>query len=185
LYKDFKYFLNATSAEIDTKLERLDSKLEKYSKHHSTFQFAKYKYLHRKAGKTQLKSVLKDSIFYFTTRMEPDDSNSELQKALRNLLLPSYDGYGLAFTLLEFLTFVYPSVTNRVQEARFNAVLKSRISNRGTPYTDEQITQIRNSLNSLVEVLEPMADLRVKRRMNIHTAVERMEVIVKEFHARM
>ena len=187
LYNDFKYFLNATSAEIDAKLDRreMDSKLEKYSKHHSRFQFAKHQYLHRKAGKSQLKSLLKDSIFYFTTHMDPDDSKSELKEALRNLLLPSYDGYGLAFTLLEFLTFVYPSVTNRVQEAGFSAVLKSRISNKGAPYTDEQITQIRNSLHSLVDLLEPMADLHVQRRMNIHTAVERMEAIVKEFHARM
>ena len=187
LYKDFKYFINATSAEINTKLAKreIDSKLEKYSKHHLKFQFAKPQYLNRKAKKSQLKSALKDSIFYFTTCMDPDDSNSELQKALGNILLPSYDSYGLAFTLLEFLTFVYPSVTIRVQEERFSASLKSRISNNGIPYTDEQIIQIRTSLHSLVEVLEPMADLRVQRRMNIHTGVERMEAIVKEFHARM
>ena len=188
LYADFKNFLNASDAEIDTMLESrsIDSKLEKYAKHHSAFQFAKSKYLNRKAGKSALKSVLKNASFYFTTRMDPDDSKSELQKELRKLLLPSYDGYGLAFTLLEFLTFVYPTSTNRVQEARFSATLKSRISNKGTPYTDDQITQIRTSLHRLVfEVLEPMAELRIQRRMDIDSAVERMEAIVKEFHAHM
>ncbi len=188
VYEDFKDFLNASDAEINTMLELhdIDSQLEKYVKHHSVFQFAKSKYLNRKAGKSELKSILKTAIFYFTTRMDPDDPESELQKELRTILLPSYDGYGLAFTLLEFLTFVYPTATNRVQEDIFNEVMKSRISNQGTSYTDDQITQIRTSLHRLVfEVLEPMAELRIQRRMDIHTAVERMEAIVKEFHARM
>ena len=115
-----------------------------------------------------------------------DDSNEELQKELRTTLLPSYDGYGFAFTMLEFIGFVYPTTVIRAQEPRFDASLARRITNKGTPYTAAQITAIRETMHRFVfEVLKPMADLRIRRRMNIHTAVERTQVIIKEFHERV
>ena len=188
LYKKFKEFLNASPIEIDTLLNsgEIDSQLEKYVKRHTRFRFTAPDYLDRSATKSDIKDAMKDSIFYFTTRLDVDDSKADLQKQLRAALLPSYDGYGFAFTMLEFLGFVYPTTTIRVQQARFDASLAGRISNQGTPYTAAQITAIRETIHKLVfEVLEPMADLRIRRRMDIHTAVERTQAIRKDFHERL
>lgn len=188
LYENFKEFLNASRDEVNALLasREIDKQLDKYEKHHTRFRFAEPAYLDRKASKSDIKAALKDSIFYFTTRLDVDDSESNLQEELRSALLPSYDGYGFAFTMLEFLGYVYPTTTIRVQNARYDASLASRISNAGAPYTAAQITAIRETIHRLVfEVLEPMANLRIQRRMDIHTAVERMQVILKEFQARM
>jgi hypothetical protein len=188
LYEKIKEFLNASPAEIDRLLSsrEIDSQLEKYKKHHTRFKFAEPDYLDRKAAKGDIKAALKDSIFYFTTRLDVDDSKAELQKELRTALLPSYDGYGFAFTMLEFLGFVYPTTTIRAQQSRFDASLAGRITNEGTPYTAAQITVIRETIHRLVfEVLEPMADLRIRRRMDVHTAVERTQALMKEFHEHM
>lgn len=188
LYEDFKEFLNASPADVDALLasREIDTQLDKYAKHHTAFRFAQPEYLDRKASKGVIKAALKNSIFYFTARLDVDDSNEELQEELRTALLPSYDGYGFAFTMIEFLGFVYPTTIIRVQQPRFDASLGSRISNNGAPYTEPQITCIRETIHRLVfEVLEPMANLRIQRRMDIHTAVERTQAIIKEFHARM
>jgi serine/threonine protein kinase len=185
LYKDCKEFLNASQPEVDALLDshKLDIELTKYAKHHSAFRFAEPRFLNRNASKAELKAALKDSIFYFTTQFDVDESSAVLKKELRNALLPSYDGYGFAFTMLDFIGFVYPSTTIRVQDPRFDTGLKSRINDKGDPYTDAEITHIRTALHRLVfEVFEPMAELRFQRRMDIHTAVERAEAIIDSFH---
>lgn len=185
LYTKFKEFLNASTTKVDEMLSSrtIDSQLHKYEKHHNGFQFAQPQYLDRKANKSNIKAALKDSIFYFTTNLDVTDSNERLQQYLRAALLPSYDGYGFAFTILEFLGYVYPTTTIRAQQARrFNASLASRISNEGESYTDAQITIIRETIHKLVfEVLEPMVELRIRRRMDIHTAVEHVQVLINEF----
>jgi hypothetical protein len=188
LYTKFKKFMNAPPADLNVLLDRheIDSQLDKYEKRHTAFRFAQPQYLDRKASKSDIKSALKDSIFYFASHLDSEDSGLSLQKELRAALLPSYDGYGFAFTMLEFLGFVYPTTTIRVRQSRLDASLATRISNEGEPYTDTQIATISQTIHRLVfEVLEPMVDLRIRRRMGIHDAVERVQSIIKEFRVDM
>lgn len=186
MYHRIKEFLNTDDPDELFEIREIDSEIEKYADHHEKFPFVDRNYLNRKATKKDIQSALKDSLFYLTTRLDIEDSNEALQAELRRLLHPSYDGYGFAFTMLEFISYVYPTVIIRVQKPHYDEHLKSRITNEGEPYTDLQINVIRTTLHRLVfEVLAPMADLCIQRRISIFDAIERASAIINEFEERM
>lgn len=193
LYNRFKELLQATKdgdeRTIHAILESKDvgERIAKYVEHHDKFEFARSESLNRIFSKSDLITALKQDLRFYATHFDPSRlSASSLQAALRETLLPSFDGYGLAFSLLQFIAYVYPSVIQRIQKDKYDEALKSRISNGRKSYNNKQIRTIRTTLHRLVfEVLEPMISLHINERMMISTALEATRAIVKEFHATM
>lgn len=192
LYQHFKSLLEATrdrnEGAVDAIFasEDISKRMDKYVELHSELKIADPKSLHRSFSKADLIASLKDTLGLYAAHLDPSASNTFLQAALRETLLPSFDGYGLAFSLLDFLAHVYPSVLLRVQKSKYDAILQSRISNNHSPYSKKQIRTIRTSLHTLVfDVLGPMTSLRIQDRMNVETAVNETRAIVAEFHESM
>lgn len=182
LYKNIMFFMEATPAERDAEYESKEfhERLETYANHHSNFVFGKAEYLDRPVSMDDIKSALNDSIAYMKTLGVHDRAD------LRKLLLPNFDGYGFAFTLLEFLAYVYPSTLVRIQHDRYDSVLKDRIKDGSHKYKSREISIIRKTIHALVyDVLIHMVDLRLEHRLDIHQAVERAQSIIEEFHEDM
>lgn len=190
LYNDIKSLLESTKAghTINAIFESRDisERIDKYVEHHSEFEFANPENLNRTVSRAELILDLKKSLRFYATHLDATLSKDFLQTAMRETMLPSFDGYGLAFSLLEFLTHVYPPVMRRIQKDTYDESLKSRISDGRRAYSSEQIRTIRTTLHKLVfEVLEPMVSLRIQDRMMITDALEATRALVKEFHASM
>jgi serine/threonine protein kinase len=189
LYTHFKPLLQATKdgnqRAINTIFESADlsERIDKYVDHHSDFEITSADTLDRSISRNELIAQLKESLRFYATYLNPSWSKELLQKALRETLLPSFDSYGLAFSLLEFISHVYPSVTKRVQKDIFDTALRSRLRNGTRPYTNKQIRLIRTTLHELVfEVLEPMVNFQVKDRLMISDAFEKATEIVNKFN---
>lgn len=190
LYNDIKPLLESTKAgrTVNAIFETRDlsERIDKYVEHHSEFEFAKPEALNRSVSRAEFLIDLKQSLHFYATYIDASLSKHFLQTAMRETMLPSFDGYGLAFSLLEFLSHVYPPVTRRIQKDTYDESLTSRISNGHRPYSSKQIRTIRITLHKLVfEVLEPMVSLRIQDRMMITDALEATRALVKEFHASM
>jgi hypothetical protein len=192
LYNHFKQLLQATKDGDDRLVnaifesEDMLERITKYVEHHSEFEIARSDSLHRSLSVSDLITHLKNSLRFYVTYLDPSFSKEFLQTALRETLLPSFDGYGLAFSLLEFIAHVYPSVTKRVQKDIYTEALKSRLRNGRRSYSDSQIGAIRTTLHELVfEVLEPMVNLEVEGRMMISDALATTTKIVNKFQRLM
>lgn len=192
LYKDIKSLLEATKSgderTINTILNFRDTseRMDKYVEHHSEFEFAGPANLNRTVSRAELVLDLKHSLRFYATHVDGSVSKHFIRKAMRETMLQSFDGYGLAFSLLQFITHVYPPVTRPIQKDEYDESLKSRLSNGGRPYSSKQIRTIRTTLHKLVfEVLEPMISLRIQDRMMITDALEATRALVKEFHESM
>lgn len=182
LYNKIKFFLTASPEEVEREFNTYEmrKRMEKYVRHHSTFIYGPK--IDRIVTMDSLHSALRTSLFYFTTKFDVEDTNKNLQTELRKELLPVFDGYGFAFTILDFLAYTYPSVIEPIQKPEFDAVLASRLTHDGEPYSAVEIKTIRETLHKLVfEVLAPMADLQIQRRIPIDEAVHRVELLLAEF----
>jgi thiamine kinase-like enzyme len=183
IYEKFKFLLQAEPAELEYFFSSIQKRMEKYVKHHSTFIYLKP--LHQVLTLEGLQSAIRDTITYYSTRLDPSDTSAQLQAALRDDLLPVFDGYGFAFTILNFIAYVYPSVLEPVQKPEFDSVLARRLTNHGDAYTPAEITAIRETLHRLAfDVLLPMSDLRIQYRIPIDSAVEHAHTIISSFHGK-
>jgi len=85
---------------------------------------------------------------------------------------PTFDSFGLGIALLEFCVIVYPYGTD----------LKSRLTRNGEPLPDEEIALTESHIRRLYdEILLPMIDLQMKKRLTIELAVEKMEKLQEDF----
>jgi len=119
------------------------------------------------------------NIEFIRSKQTPGVTPNDKLELFRDLMTPSFDLYGLAFTLLEFMALVYPSSYNTFYNADF---LASRISMQGVPYSDDDIQLIQQTISSIVrDVLKPSISLELKHRPSIGQALAKMKEIVDNY----
>jgi serine/threonine protein kinase len=91
-------------------------------------------------------------------------------------IFPSFDSYGLGFTLLVFCEHVYP----------YKTPIGDKFKDQGLRYTAEEVAVIDVYLQKLYEsVLFPMTELRMEKRLDAHTAYITMKHVYEEFQTAM
>jgi len=85
----------------------------------------------------------------------------------------SFDSYGLAMSLDYLFRYVYPGD------------LKSRITNRGVPYTAAEIKVIEESVENMKGLFEKMIELEAKKRIEISQAHRDIKELFREYKAKI
>ena len=112
--------------------------------------------------------------------MDPTD-------AAKRVMLPTFDSYGLAITLLEFLIVVYtPRVfadelsTRTIDQLR-SELVSIGVTKRGVAYTAAELNTYAKALLSIVNtVLRPMALGYARNRIDIGEGLRRAQEIMTE-----
>jgi hypothetical protein len=93
---------------------------------------------------------------------------------------PFFDNYGLGLTLLTFIGAVYPYNPSATSPAtRYDkAVLKTQITNEGTPYTDDELEVIMIALDDLIKLCKRMSFLQINGRLIPADVLEEMKVLL-------
>ena len=93
--------------------------------------------------------------------------------------LDTFDSFGLAWTLLRLFRVVYPgSLENDVEMLKVS--LKTRITNNGMPYSDEEFVRYAVAINSFVQmVLLPMGNFNVERRLSARDGLAQATAILR------
>lgn len=94
--------------------------------------------------------------------------------------MPYVDNYGLGLTLLEFLSYVYP-ITVGVPRDSLIESFRTRLSNKGTPYTTEELEAIVTALMATVDVLTRISSLELSKRPSPADAAREMDAIVDTY----
>lgn len=90
-------------------------------------------------------------------------------------MFPTFDSYGLGFTLLEFCSFVYPPR----QPLTY-------LTDKGKKYSDEEIAIIETTIQKLYnDILLPMIDLTMQTRISAREAYLRMSHVCEDFKTEM
>ncbi len=121
-----------------------------------------------------LQAALINAALYFKSKIavvNPRNYDAEY-KQYYTLMAPSFDLYGLSFTIHMLIQSVYDSLDT--------------ITKGGTPYTEEERALIRNTIEELVRgVIKPGMDLDITKRIHIKEACARLEPIVTSYHDRL
>jgi serine/threonine protein kinase len=131
---------------------------------------------------SQVEKVTIDNATYINS-LYPGDR----KKAAINIMLPKFDGFGLATTLLEFLTIVYTPriVADELSSAsigRLRSALTSiGVTKNGAAYTSKELNAYSKALLSTVNaVLRPLARGRVSERIIPAEGLRRMGIVNTE-----
>lgn len=91
-------------------------------------------------------------------------------------IFPSFDSYGMGYTLLIFCEYVYP----------YKTPMGDKFRDQGVRYTAEEVAVVELYVQQLYEtVLFPTTDLRMEKRLNAHTAYTNMKRVHEEFETAM
>lgn len=86
--------------------------------------------------------------------------------SLKQDIWKTFDGFGLAWTLLTFFNYVYTSESILGDIDLFQHDLSALITNEGVPYTEEQGKACANALRRMIEeVLAPLSDFEYRLRI--------------------
>jgi hypothetical protein len=147
-------------------------------------KFHKYKYqstplINTSISYDKFEEYLSQAYIYFITKHAKNASTlPQMYHAYCSMMRPTFDSFGLAFTLLNFLYSVYPSVF----EMKGYVELQSTISNKGSPYSRSEIVFIYDMLTECIQtILKPMASYEIQNRMPINVAVEKMNAFFNRF----
>jgi hypothetical protein len=88
--------------------------------------------------------------------------------------MPYVDNYGLGLTLLLFLSYVYPIFNEASRESLIDG-LRSRLSNKGKPYTTEELEAILTALLATADVLKRISSLELSKRPSPADAAREMD----------
>jgi len=97
-------------------------------------------------------------------------------------VLKTFDSYGLANTLLVFIYYVYPGLMmpTKIDREAFHLTLSSRFSG----YTPAHLRASGDAIyNITYDVLFPMSDLFVKKRMTIDVGLAKTKAILATLEA--
>ena len=109
-----------------------------------------------------------DNFLYAETRVKPILKVRDFFDAM----FPTFDSYGLAQSLLDVCTRIYPyrkGVDDFPQTAH--------LTNRGIPYSEAEHKTLQKQLKYLYDrILLPMIDMRLERRLRVEQAIARLQV---------
>ncbi len=127
----------------------------------------------------RFEAISEETYRYFTDAFLGDAVTiPQVYHAYCQMMRPTFDSFGLGFSLLDFLYYVYTPV---FMAENYDA-LQSIISNHGVEYTRPQILVIYATIKNLVEyILKPMAAYEPWRRMSIEDANSEMKELMEEF----
>lgn len=118
-----------------------------------------------------LQAALINAALYFKSKIavaNPRNYDDEF-KQYYSLMVPSFDLYGLSFTIHMLIQSVYASLDT--------------ITKGGSPYSGEEITLIRSTIEELVrDVIKPGMDLDITKRITILQACDRLDLIMNTYH---
>ena len=104
--------------------------------------------------------------------------------SLKQDVWKTFDGFGLAWTLLTFFTYTYTSESILGDIDLFQRDLSTLITNEGVPYTEEQVKACANAIRRMIEeVLAPLSDFEYRLRIPIGEALDRATSIRDELAA--
>lgn len=92
---------------------------------------------------------------------------------LCNEMFEGFDSYGLAMTMNYLFMYVYPGD------------LKTRITNRGVPYTAAEIKIIEDVVANLKGLFERMIHLEVSKRITIEIGYSAVEELLEEYKTKI
>jgi hypothetical protein len=109
------------------------------------------------------------------------------ERAAKTIMLPKFDAFGLAVTLLEFLTVVYTpkiiadELTSTTVGRLRAALTRIGITKGGVAYTPVELNAYSKALLGVVNiVLRPLARGRVRNRITPAEALRRMGIVMTE-----
>ena len=96
--------------------------------------------------------------------------------------LSQFDAFGLAHSLIELFSVMYPtSINPAISEPSIKGALSTRITNGDAPYTDAELGACTHAIVSLVRnVLMPLGDFKIENRISINEGLERAKAIEAE-----
>jgi hypothetical protein len=129
----------------------------------------------------RIEEILNQSYIYFIKRFARNVVTlPQMYHAYCNMMRSSFDSFGLAFTLLNFLYYIYTPVF----EMKGYLELQSTISKKGIPYSRAEIVFLYDMLTEFIQtILKPMASYEIWNRMPIDVAVEKMRSFFNRFVA--
>jgi serine/threonine protein kinase len=89
---------------------------------------------------------------------------SRLIDQIINVLFPYFDNYGLASCLLKYMNLVYRYSDIATMENYPNA-LKTRVTNNGVPYSDDELVHISRTLLDIGQLLKRVSSLTISERV--------------------
>jgi len=111
----------------------------------------------------------------------------DAEGAAKLVMLPTFDSFGLAITLLEFLTIAYThfivanELTSRTIGQLRSALTSVGVSKSGVAYTSQEMNAYSKALLSVANaVLRPMARGRARTRIDAAEALRRAQGIMAE-----
>lgn len=114
-----------------------------------------------------------------------------LRKCFFDMVAPYFDGYGVAMTFLEFISYVYGRLVFFAYDATtkgqvIEMMRDTRMFDGDKKYSMEETEILFDSLRKFVfEVLMPMNDIYIGRRITIEEAAARSQKIVDELGVRL
>lgn len=118
-----------------------------------------------------LQTALTNAALYFKSKIAVENPRNygDEYKQYYTLMAPSFDLYGLSFTIHMLIQSVYASLDT--------------ITKGSTPYSGEELTLIETTIKDLVRnVIKPGMDLDITKRINILQACERLDFILNTYH---
>jgi thiamine kinase-like enzyme len=131
----------------------------------------------------RIEEILNQSYIYFITNFSRNVVTlPQMYHAYCNMMRPSFDSFGLAFTLLNFLYSVYKPVF----EMKGYLELQSVLSKKNVSYSRGEIVFIYDMLTECIQtILKPMSSYEIWNRMPISVAVEKMNAFYNRFTSGM
>lgn len=203
-YNQAKYpenLINIFSTFVNNELLNPSSKITKYFLAQNRMKFRGEHYINDMFNGDKLVSIfyyaiLKLRSFYVSEigdTVVTEDQKTFLKWAFIKMIESTFDGFGLGFTLLEFVSNVYGRVmfypnleSNR--KIRIDHLEKERLTNGGKKYTHDEIVLLSDALYTYIHnVLHPMAEDYVVYkdnpvRLSIWDAAARSQAIVDKLN---
>lgn len=137
------------------------------------------------AVKTEIQNALIHNINYIRTKLPAGQPKAQVIEGFIAETFDRFDNYGLAATLFIVLKFVYvmtPPHTALSQADHIN-VLRARIKNNGSDYTDDELERIVVALRALEDLLNRASSFRIDERLTSGGVLAELDTIIARFQA--
>jgi serine/threonine protein kinase len=107
------------------------------------------------------------------------DTNFQI---IRNITFPSFDSFGLGMVMAVLFTYAYPKSMNPlITQKELVDILRTRIANGDTAYSEEYLSLIATTILTLALVYRAMINFEVYSRLNAIDSFAQMQFIYDQF----